>query len=182
MSWFVVIFSGYVFICWVFFKFPSLLHNKKQQIYKRNKKYTKWLNAHRGGSAEKPENTLDAFKNSYSQGFDILELDVVPSKDGVIIVSHDNSIHRITGKHQLITDLNYSELPYYSQSFESHFLPDCCSFDDKDYKFTTLEDVFLNFPDVIISVDIKVLTPVSLSSTKALIEKHNRAHLTVFIT
>ena len=59
-------------ILWYFLGFkallknPSLLHpirNKFKMIPKKPN-YTHWLIAHRGGSAEAPENTLQAFKKS----------------------------------------------------------------------------------------------------------------------
>jgi len=47
------------------------------------------IEAHRGGRALKPENTLQSFANALSIGVDTLELDMGVTKDGVIVVSHD---------------------------------------------------------------------------------------------
>ena len=47
------------------------------------------MEAHRGGRALKPENTLASFANALSLGVDTLELDMGVTKDGVIVVSHD---------------------------------------------------------------------------------------------
>ncbi len=47
------------------------------------------IEAHRGGRALKPENTLASFANALSMGVDTLELDMGVTKDGVIVVSHD---------------------------------------------------------------------------------------------
>ena len=47
------------------------------------------IEAHRGGRALKPENTLPSFANALSMGVDTLELDMGVTKDGVIVVSHD---------------------------------------------------------------------------------------------
>jgi len=47
------------------------------------------IEAHRGGRALKPENTLHAFANALSLGVDTLEMDMGITKDGVIVVSHD---------------------------------------------------------------------------------------------
>jgi len=47
------------------------------------------IEAHRGGRALKPENTLQSFANALSLGVDTLELDMGVTKDGVIVVSHD---------------------------------------------------------------------------------------------
>jgi glycerophosphoryl diester phosphodiesterase len=45
--------------------------------------------AHRGASAERPENTLVAFSRAVELGADAVELDVHLSADGVLIVHHD---------------------------------------------------------------------------------------------
>jgi glycerophosphoryl diester phosphodiesterase len=47
------------------------------------------IEAHRGGRALFPENTLQSFANALSMGVDTLELDIGVTKDGAIIVSHD---------------------------------------------------------------------------------------------
>ena len=45
--------------------------------------------AHRGASADHPENTLEAFSGARSQGADWVELDVRISSDGALVVHHD---------------------------------------------------------------------------------------------
>jgi glycerophosphoryl diester phosphodiesterase len=51
------------------------------------------IEAHRGGRALLPENTLPAFANALSMGVDTLELDVGVTKDGAIVVSHERSLN-----------------------------------------------------------------------------------------
>jgi len=69
----------------------------------------KWsiLSAHRGGSYERTENTLTAFKHAISQGSNLLECDVNLTKDGVVLVSHDPSLTRICGVDEMIQNVNY---------------------------------------------------------------------------
>ena len=45
--------------------------------------------AHRGASAELPENTLPAFVRAIELGADFVEFDVHPRRDGALVVSHD---------------------------------------------------------------------------------------------
>jgi glycerophosphoryl diester phosphodiesterase len=52
--------------------------------------------AHRGNSAQAPENTLAAFRQAIDIGADYIELDVHLSADGVPIVVHDSELHRTT--------------------------------------------------------------------------------------
>ena len=52
--------------------------------------------AHRGGAALRPENTLAAFEHGLSLGADGLELDLHLSRDGVVVVHHDDTLDRTT--------------------------------------------------------------------------------------
>ena len=57
--------------------------------------------AHRGLSGRMPENTLPAFAAAYAMGADEIELDIRLTRDEKLIVSHDNTLERIsdgTGK------------------------------------------------------------------------------------
>jgi len=67
---------------------------------------TAWLHAHRGASADAPENTLAAFKLGIEQGADGIELDVQLSSDGVPVVIHDPTTGRTTGRQGLVRDLD----------------------------------------------------------------------------
>ena len=51
-----------------------------------------WVIAHRGASAARRENTLDAFREAGRQGADAVELDVRRTADAVAVVHHDDSI------------------------------------------------------------------------------------------
>ena len=47
--------------------------------------------AHRGASGYAPENTLEAFRKAVEMGADGVELDVQLTKDGELVVIHDDS-------------------------------------------------------------------------------------------
>src|ERR1041385_5599489 len=51
-----------------------------------------WIIAHRGGAGLKPENTLAAFRDAVARGGDGAELDVQLSRDGEVVVFHDNRL------------------------------------------------------------------------------------------
>src|SRR4051812_49821410 len=51
------------------------------------------LEAHQGGRALLPENTLPAFANALSMGVDTLELDVGITADGEVVVSHERGLN-----------------------------------------------------------------------------------------
>jgi glycerophosphoryl diester phosphodiesterase len=60
--------------------------------------------AHRGASAEAPENTLVAFRRALEIGVDGVELDAHLSADGVPVVIHDPLLERTTDGHGLVKD------------------------------------------------------------------------------
>jgi glycerophosphoryl diester phosphodiesterase len=66
--------------------------------------------AHRGASADAPENTLAAFKLGYEQGADADELDIHLTRDGKIIVSHDADAKRTAGMEKKIAESTFDEL------------------------------------------------------------------------
>ena len=51
------------------------------------------IEAHRGGRALRPENTLPSFANALSMGVDTLELDMGVTRDGVVVVSHERGLN-----------------------------------------------------------------------------------------
>ena len=51
------------------------------------------IEAHRGGRALFPENTLASFANALSMGVDTLELDIGVTHDGVVVVSHERGLN-----------------------------------------------------------------------------------------
>ena len=52
--------------------------------------------AHRGASAYRPEHTLAAYRLAIEQGADVIEPDVVATRDGVLVVRHENEISQTT--------------------------------------------------------------------------------------
>ncbi|MBA2682031.1 MAG: glycerophosphodiester phosphodiesterase [Ktedonobacteraceae bacterium] len=66
--------------------------------------------AHRGGAALAPENTLAAFRNALSLPVDVIELDVQMSRDGRLIVFHDNTVEKRTDGQGNILDLDFAYL------------------------------------------------------------------------
>lgn len=65
---------------------------------------------HRGDCSIAPENTLPAFRSAILKGGDRIELDVQMTSDGVVVVTHDSSLKRCTGKNARIYDVTYAEV------------------------------------------------------------------------
>ena len=66
--------------------------------------------AHRGLSAEHPENTLAAFQAAAEAGFPAIELDLRTTADGEVVVLHDAGIERTTDGNGRVADMRYDDL------------------------------------------------------------------------
>ena len=66
--------------------------------------------AHRGASLDAPENTLAAFRLAWEQGADAIELDVHRTKDGRLVVIHDEDTKRTTGERGIVEQQSASSL------------------------------------------------------------------------
>lgn len=68
------------------------------------------VTAHRGNSGEFPENTIPAFKNGIEAGADWIELDVLLTNDGRLVVSHDATTGRVGDQSLEIARSDYQQL------------------------------------------------------------------------
>ncbi|MBI3638248.1 glycerophosphodiester phosphodiesterase [Candidatus Wolfebacteria bacterium] len=95
----------------------------------------KLIIAHRGASKYAPENTIEAFQKAIDMGADMIELDVRKTRDGVLVVHHDENISGVP-----IKDLTFNEIENRREKQETALL--------------TLEDV-LKFASGKIKLDIE---------------------------
>lgn len=68
------------------------------------------LIGHRGVASLEPENTLASIDSARSLGVDMIEIDVRTTRDGHLVLLHDHTLHRITGKAQKVSDLTIDEI------------------------------------------------------------------------
>lgn len=66
--------------------------------------------AHRGSSHAAPENTMAAFELAITHGADGVELDVHMTADRQIVVTHDESCLRVTGREGLVSQMTLAQL------------------------------------------------------------------------
>ncbi len=66
--------------------------------------------AHRGASVSEPENTLRAFAAAIRQGAEMIELDLQVTRDGEVIVLHDNDLKRTTDRTGRVDQLTFTEV------------------------------------------------------------------------
>jgi glycerophosphoryl diester phosphodiesterase len=92
--------------------------------------------AHRGGAALRPENTIEAFDHGLGCGADGLEFDVHLSRDGVVVVHHDDTLERTTNGSGPLVERSARELA--------------------EWQVPTLGEVLERYPGIPIIVEIKV--------------------------
>jgi glycerophosphoryl diester phosphodiesterase len=66
--------------------------------------------AHRGFSGEYPENTIPAFHAALAAGAPYLELDVHLTRDGEIVVAHDDDLRRVAGHGGVIAEMDLASV------------------------------------------------------------------------
>ncbi len=69
-----------------------------------------WMIAHRGASADCPENTLVAFDRALTAPIDAIELDLQRSADGVPVVYHDRTLKKLGLPRRRVAGLTLAEL------------------------------------------------------------------------
>ena len=106
--------------------------------------------AHRGASGYVPENTLDAFQKAVEMGADGIELDVQMTKDGELVVIHDETIDRVSDGKGWVKDYTYAELKKFNfnkthPEYEREEIP-------------TLEQVYLLIKPTNLMINVEIKT------------------------
>ena len=139
----------------------------------------KIVGAHRGGGSERFEQTLSAYKNALDQGANYMELDVLITKDNVVVCCHDSDLARLCGDQyagQLLEDTNFAELPPYQRTipYDDRVGEYTQTREDDDCLWLTLETLFANMPSTVMySIDFKFLRELSsVQLVHAIIKKY----------
>ncbi|TCP21872.1 glycerophosphoryl diester phosphodiesterase [Scopulibacillus darangshiensis] len=108
--------------------------------------------AHMGSSKERPENTLPSFQRALEHGAKAMELDVQLTKDGHLVICHDQKINRVAaaaGAAGFIKDFTLEEI-------EQIDVGSTFSEEYKGVTLTTLDAVLgICPPDVLLNIEIK---------------------------
>ncbi len=99
------------------------------------------ISAHRGGSIEAPENTIESFEYSIELGSSYIETDVQLSSNGIPYIFHDDDLKRLFGKNIIFNSLHSDQID------------ELILFDK--YKIPTLESTLQKFPDTLFQIDVK---------------------------
>ena len=113
--------------------------------------------AHRGASGQLPGNTIEAFQRAVDiDPATLLEMDVWPTKDGHVVVFHDDDLALSTNGEGPPTEYTLEEIRsldagYWFTTDKGKSFP----LRGKGYRIATLREVLEGFPGVLLSIDIK---------------------------
>lgn len=96
--------------------------------------------AHRGLHLDAPENTASAFQAAVDAGVTFIETDVVGSRDGVAMISHDTTLDRVSDRTGRVNSLTAAELADVDLGGEG---------------FMTLAQALERFPETRLNIDVK---------------------------
>jgi glycerophosphoryl diester phosphodiesterase len=151
---------------------PEDLLIYKRKKSKRNKKmlpilvYEKFrIIAHRGASGYAPENTMPAFKLAAKMGINDFELDVQLTKDGKVVICHDNTLARYGHGDKIIEQTKWNELAELDMG--TWFSPYLFA----DVRMITLKNLFEQFNnEVTYHIELKCHTPKIADKTLEIID------------
>jgi len=131
------------------------------------------LYAHRGSSLLAPENTLPAFDLALSYGADVLEIDVRLSRDGEVIVIHDERVDRTCNGNGRVCDMSLAALKKLNAAYRFTAM-EGQSRRFSDTHLITLSELFEHLPQTSINIDIKDNSQDAAQAVARAIEKADR--------
>lgn len=116
--------------------------------------------AHQGGEDLWPSNTMLAFGNAAALGADMLDTDMHATRDGVLVLSHDATLDRLTDTRGRIADLTFAQVRAADAGYR--FTPDggrTFPFRGRGVRVPTLTELLRAFPGMPLSIEIKQASP-----------------------
>jgi glycerophosphoryl diester phosphodiesterase len=130
--------------------------------------------AHQGGDGIRPGDTLVAYEHAVQIGADVLEMDAHITKDGQVVLMHDERVDRTTDGTGLIEDHTLAELKQLDAAYQwSNDGGKTFPYRGQGIQVTTLAELFQKFPDMRYVIEIKLTeNPIDIPLCD-LIRKHN---------
>ena len=122
-------------------------------------KHARLLYAHRGAAIELPENTMPAVERAAQLGVDAIETEVHLTRDGHVVISHDATASRMTGRNVAWGKLDLHEARALDLGWGFTTPDGDHPFLGRGIKISTLEEVLTQFPTMRFNVDLKQRTP-----------------------
>lgn len=130
--------------------------------------------AHRGDSANWPENTLEAFISGVMMGIDVIETDVHLSKDGHVVIWHDPTLERNTDGIGTLESHTLAELRQYDAGYT--FTKDggrTFPFRGRGIRICTLDEALEACPGQRFNIDLKSREPEIVDRYIEVIRRHD---------
>jgi glycerophosphoryl diester phosphodiesterase len=127
---------------------------------------------HRGSGGTHPENTLESFRAAAAMGAPYIELDVHMTRDGEIVVAHDEHLARMCGVDRKIQEMTYSEVAkvdagrMFTRDGGASF-----PFRSKGIGVPRLADVLAEFSGLRLIVEVKQIAPSLVAQMLDVIER-----------
>lgn len=129
--------------------------------------------AHQGGDGLWPGETMFAYQNAAKLGVDVLEMDIHITKDGVLVLMHDEAVDRTTDGSGEIESMTLEELKKLDAGYDwSTDNGVTFPFRGTGLQIATLEEVFTAFPDKHMTIEIKKTNASMAQPFCELIRKH----------
>jgi glycerophosphoryl diester phosphodiesterase len=135
---------------------------------------------HRGAAGEAPENTLVSFERGLADGAAILESDVHLTRDGVVVMLHDELVDRTTDGSGRVRDLGVEELAQLDAG-HSFSTDDGRNFPfrGRGVRIPTFEEALTKFPGARFNLELKADDPELVERTLELVRRTGRAERTL---
>ncbi len=112
--------------------------------------------AHQGGDGLWPGDTMFAFEQAVALGVDVLEMDLHITQDGVLVISHDETVDRTTDGTGEIEKMTLAEIKALDAGHNwSADGGGTFPYRGQGISIPTLEEVFLAFPEYRMTIEIK---------------------------
>ncbi len=113
--------------------------------------------AHQGGDGIRPGDTMIAFEHAVQIGADVLEMDAHITRDGKIVLMHDEKVDRTTDGVGLIENMTLEELKQLDAAYQwSNDDEKTFPYRGQGIQVPTLEELFQKFPDMRYVIEIKL--------------------------
>ena len=132
----------------------------------------RYVVGHRGAAAYRPENTIPSFAHALELGADALEMDVHLTADEELVVTHDDTLNRVTDGSGLVALHAWKSLQRLDAGYR--FTPDggrTFPWRGQGVRIPALKDVLDRFPAARFVLEIK---PASFSTAEALADLLSR--------
>ena len=114
---------------------------------------------HRGSAGTYPENTIESFRAAVAAGVAYIEFDIHMTRDGEVVVAHDEHLNRMCGVDRRIREMTYAEVMAADAGRLFTLDDSTFPFRDRGLRIPRLAEVLGTFPKLRMIVEVKQIEP-----------------------